>query len=66
MSRPLVWFIPETKGRMVTMHACWGADYCGETGAFPTEAEAVEFCRKRWKKEPVIDRRGAPDKEGTE
>ncbi len=41
--RPLVWFIPERPGRMVTMHACWGADFNGSTAVFPTEAEAVAF-----------------------
>ncbi len=49
---PLVWFIPEQSGVMVTMHACWGADFAGETAVFPTEGEAVEFCRKHWRREP--------------
>lgn len=54
MSKPLVWFIPEDVGPLVTMHACWGADFYGETAVFPTQAEAVEFCRKRWNREPSI------------
>ena len=57
--RPLVWFIPERPGRMVTMHACWGADFNGKTAVFPTEAEAVDFCLKLWRREPRVDRRGA-------
>lgn len=57
--RPLVWFIPERPGRMVTMHACWGTDYHGSTAVFPTEAEAVAFCRQLWKREPRVNRRGA-------
>ena len=63
-SSPLVWFIPERPGRMVTMHACWGADFAGETAVFPTEAEAVAFCRRRWRREPRIDRRGAIREKG--
>lgn len=59
-AKPLVWFIPEQPGHIVTMHACWGADFAGETAVFPGEAEAVAFCLKRWKREPCIDRRGAP------
>ncbi len=61
--KPLVWFIPEKRGLMVTLHACWGADFGGETAVFPTEAEAVAFCHKRWKCEPRVNRRGAADAE---
>lgn len=56
-ARPLVWSIPEKVGRLVTTHACWGADFIGQTAVFPTEAEAVDFCRKRWGREPRVDRR---------
>lgn len=61
--RPLVWFIPEKRGRMVTMHACWGADFMGETAVFPTMDEAVAFCHKRWKREPRVDLSGSEGQE---
>lgn len=61
MSRPLVWFIPEQEGPMVTLHACWGADFDGKTAVFPTKAAAIEFCRKRWKREPAVLDKGEPD-----
>lgn len=55
MARPLVWFIPEQPGPMVTMHACWGADFMGETAVFPTKEEAVDFCWKRWRRaDPIV------------
>lgn len=52
--RAIVRFLPEEVGRMVTMHACWSADNGVETSVFPTEDEAIEFCRKRWRMEPVV------------
>jgi len=46
---------------MVTMHACWGADFMGETAVFPTMDEAVAFCHKRWKREPRVDASGGDE-----
>lgn len=58
MSKPLVWFIPEQPGEMVTLHACWGADFCGSTAVFRTKEEAVAFCHKAWNREPIIREEG--------
>jgi len=52
--KALVWFIPEKRGRMVTMHACWGADFAGETAVFPTKQEAIDFARKRWNVDCIV------------
>ena len=45
----LVWFSPEEPGEIVTLHAYWGADNGVETATFPTKAEAIEFCWRRWR-----------------
>jgi len=58
--RPLMWFMPEEPGPMVTLHASWGADFTGETSAFLTKEEAIEFCRKRWKRNDPIIREEQP------
>lgn len=44
-----VWFIPEEVGKMVTIHAHWGADNGYETSTFLTKDEAIDFCWRRWK-----------------
>jgi hypothetical protein len=55
--KPRVFYQPEKRGRLVTLHACWVADNGYETAVFPTQEEAVEFARKRWRQEPVIETR---------
>jgi hypothetical protein len=55
-----MWFMPEEPGPMVTLHASWGADFTGETSAFLTKEEAIEFCRKRWKRNDPIIREEQP------
>ena len=56
-AQPRIWHEPEKPGRLVTLHPCWVADFAGETAVFATRAEAVEFSRKRWRREPVEIRR---------
>lgn len=54
MRKPLVWFIPEEPGDIVTIHAHWGADFNGSTAVFRTKEEAIAYCRKVWHREPII------------
>lgn len=46
--RAVVEYVPEERGSLVTMHACWLADNGCETAVFPTKQEAIDFCWKRW------------------
>lgn len=61
-AHPVVGFVPEDVGPMVTLHAHWYADNGYETAVFPTEQEAVAFARRRWRREPIV-MRPAADKE---
>lgn len=44
-----VGFMPGSETALVILKSSWYADNGYETAAFPTRAEAVEFCWKRWR-----------------
>lgn len=57
MGRPRVFYKLEEVTRLVTFHACWVADDGYEMAVFPTKDEAIEFARKRWRSEPLVEER---------
>lgn len=47
--RVTVGYIPRSETALVVVKPHWYADNGYETAVFPTKAEAIEFCRKRWR-----------------
>lgn len=50
----VIFFVPEETSDIVTIHPFWAADNGVETATFASEEEAREFCRSRWRQEPIV------------
>lgn len=47
--RATVFYTPRSESELVIIKARWAADCNGETAAFATQEEAIDFAWKRWR-----------------